>query len=255
MDVITWRGRIDSRSSPSEHFDSETGASTIEFYNDSKDRYRTAPFGRIPLPWPFNHGMASEKGKEMGDIFHPTVNEILEKYNIVPSSISVTKMWKRGIMNTAKDTAVVSTEDKDTAMWLSAADDIHHAVLPWATEASLQFRVEICNEDLMYKDISTALLCGEDIRNVFTEIEPLVLARVKHLIPGIWRSVTFHGRQSCGLPHRDPISNKPTVMVLVSIGARSLWDFVENEIRRVIEDVVPPNMDVSLEILPSNFVI
>ncbi|KFY68634.1 hypothetical protein V496_00938 [Pseudogymnoascus sp. VKM F-4515 (FW-2607)] len=236
------------------YFDSETGASSIELYNASKDQYRVAPFMRIPLPWPFSHGMASEKGKEMENIFRPTVNEILENFNIAPSSIRATKMWKRGIINTAKDTVVVPTDDKDTTRWTLAADEIRHAILPWATEVNLEFRVELRNECLMYKDVSTALSYDEDIRNIVSKIQAPMLARVEDLIAGAWRSVTFDGRQPFGVPHGVPVSNTPTVMILVSIGARNLWESVEEQLCRVVEDIIPSGMSISLEILPSNFV-
>lgn len=175
----------------------------------------------------------------------------LQYYAIVDKG---NKMWKRGIINTAKDTVVVSTDYKDTTTWTLAADEIRHAILPWATEVNLEFRVELRNECLMYKDVSTALSYDEDIRNIVSKIQAPMLARVEDLIPGAWRSVTLYGRQPLGLPIVVPMSNTPTVMILVSIGARNLWEFVEEQLCRVVEDIIPPGMSISLEILPGNFV-
>lgn len=156
--------------------------------------------------------------------------------------------------STSKDTMVISTDDTDTTMWPLAADDIYNAILPWATEASLQFRVEIRNHNLMYTDISTAPLHDKDVEEVMSRIEPLILAKVKSLIPEAWRSVTDHGRQPLNAPRGDKGSNIPTVIVLVHIGAKCVWGLVEDQLRRVVEDVTPSNMNISLEILPGNFV-
>ncbi len=228
--------------------------STIELINSSKDGYRIAPSGKIPLPWPYSHGMASKTAKQMEDIFQTTIKEILDKYNIRRSSIRVLKMWRRGMESTSKDTMVVSTDDTDTTTWPLAADDIYNAILTWATEASLQFRVEIRNQNLMYTDVSTALLHDNNVEEVISRIEPLILAKVKSLIPEAWRSVTAHGRQPLNVPYRDKGSNVPTVIVLVHIGAKSVWELVEDQLRGVVQDVTPSHMNISLEILPDNFV-
>jgi hypothetical protein len=198
------------------------GVSTIELFNASKEGYRIAPSGKIPLPWPYSHGMASKTAKQMEDIFQTTIKDILDRYNITPSSIQALKMWRRGMESTSKDTMVVSTDDTDTTMWPLAADDIYNAILPWVTEASLQFRVEIRNQNLMYTDISTAPLHDKDVEEVMSRIEPLILAKVKSLILEAWRSVTAHGRQPLNAPRGDKGSNITTVIVLVHIGAKSV---------------------------------
>lgn len=97
-------------------------------------------------------------------------------------------------------------------------------------------------------------LHDKDVEEVMSRIEPLILAKVKSLIPEAWRSVTAHGRQPLNAPRGDKGSNITTVIVLVHIGAKSVRGLVEDQFRRVVEDVTPYNMNISLEILPSNFV-
>ncbi|KFZ00987.1 hypothetical protein V501_10302 [Pseudogymnoascus sp. VKM F-4519 (FW-2642)] len=254
MVVAMRKSRLDVKSLSSEYYDNDTGESTIGLFNASKDGYRIAPSRKIPLPWPYSHGMASKTAKHMEDIFQTTVKEILDRCNITPSSIRVLQMWRRGMESTSKDTMVVSTDDTDTTMWPLAADNIYDAILPWATEASLPFRVEINNQNLMYTDISTALSFDKDVREAMSRIDPLILAKVISLIPEAWGSVTAHGRQPLNTPYGDKDLNIPTVIVLVHTGSKSVSELVEDQLRRVVEDVTPSDMNISLEIPPANFV-
>ncbi|OBT86573.1 hypothetical protein VE02_05098 [Pseudogymnoascus sp. 03VT05] len=254
MGVTTRKSRFDSRSTSSEYYDDDTGTSTIELFTASKDTYRVAPFGKIPLPWPYSHGMASEKAAEMREIFEIVVQEILQKYHVTSSTTRVMRMWRRGLHSTAKDTLIISTDDTDTTMWSFAVDDIYDTVSPWATEVGLPFRVEIRNQILMYTDISTAPLYEEGVEDVMSQIEPVILAKVKSLISDSWKSVTVHGRQPLTAPRGDRDSNTTTVVILVQKGAVSLWDYVEEQLCQIVDGIAPPGMRIALEILPANFV-
>ncbi|KFY17261.1 hypothetical protein V492_00791 [Pseudogymnoascus sp. VKM F-4246] len=175
MGVLVRKSRLD-KMSLSKYFDSETGVSSIELYNATKDPFRVAPSGKIPIPWPYDHEMASVKAKKMETELLEMATETLRRYNIVPSYIHVLNMSKRGLPSTAKDTIVVSINDDDTTRWLPAADEIYQTILPRATEAGIQFRVELRNQERMYTDMSAALRQSKETLDVLLSMDPLIMA-------------------------------------------------------------------------------
>lgn len=223
---------------------------SIELFNATKDPYRVAPLGKIPVPWPYDRGMASDLGKEMEERFKDDIADILRQYDITPTSVTVLRMWKRGLKSTAADTVVISVEQTDSTTWLPAAEDIYQAILPWARATTIHFRVELRHEARMFTNISTALLHGEDVTDIMTTIRPRIIALVKQAIPESWRAISFHGRQPWDKPYGDMESNKPTVVVQVDIGAVSTWEVIEEQLKGIIDEAAPPSIEIGLEILP-----
>jgi hypothetical protein len=82
-------------------------------------------------------------------------------------------------------TIIIKTHDESNATWKNAVSKIYNEIVePAATSARLQIRVEIRNEDLMYKDYSRAIR-DYDAVEILERAEPRIVEAVREFCGGM----------------------------------------------------------------------
>ncbi|KFY84910.1 hypothetical protein V500_08887 [Pseudogymnoascus sp. VKM F-4518 (FW-2643)] len=235
----------------SELFDTETGNCSIEYYNACKDVYRVAPNNKIPVPWPWSVEKASDSSEEVFDRLEERVREVLECYGIITHYIGVHSVAERYTPQKSKDTIIIKTRDEPRVSWKEAASKIYYEIVePAATSAQIQMRVEIRNEEKMYKDV-VHVIRDHDPVEALQRIQPLILNATKEFCPGKWSSIGIHNR---GHAPRDS-EKKITVTVSIRPGSVDAWGAFEEKIVRVIESAIPlGEVDIAVEILPGQII-
>ncbi|KFX89541.1 hypothetical protein O988_08599 [Pseudogymnoascus sp. VKM F-3808] len=244
MAVISRKSYLDDNS---QHFDPETGNCSIEYYLACKDTYRVAPNDEFALPWSWNIYKASHSGEEIFGQLQVRIRRVLESYGITIQEISIHTLVSKGPPREPKDAIIIKTHDESNATWKNAVSKIYNEIVePAATSAQLQMRVEIQNDDLMYKDYSHALQ-DDDAVEILERAQPLVIDAVKESCQGMWSSISFHER---GLAPHDS-KNKPSVVVIIRPGSVNAWGAFEEKIVGIVESVLlPGDRDIYVELMP-----
>lgn len=104
-------------------------------------------------------------------------------------------------------------------------------------------RVEIRNTSLMYKDISSAVPPNTPESSSLRAIRD----KLEEVVPSIcgenWAAISYTLRG----PAEQLIDRIPTVMVYIPPKTRSLWEFIEKNLKEVLESTKDP---IALELVP-----
>ncbi|KFY30486.1 hypothetical protein V494_08147 [Pseudogymnoascus sp. VKM F-4513 (FW-928)] len=196
----------------SELFDPETGKCSIEYYNACKDPYRVAAHNKIPVPWPLKESGASICGEVFGQL-EEQIRGVLGSFGITTHDICVHCRAGCGGRST-------------------------------------EMRVEIRNEEKMYKDVSH-IIRDHDTVETLKKVQPLVLAATVEFCSGKWSSIAYHNR---GLAPRDS-EKKVSVVVFVKPGSVDAWG-VFQKIMDVIESAISlEDADIYVEIQPGHIML
>ncbi|OBT51238.1 hypothetical protein VE04_08528 [Pseudogymnoascus sp. 24MN13] len=212
----------------SELFNPETGNCSIEYYNACKDPYRVAPANKIPFPWRWDIKKASDSSE---DIFARLDERI------------------RGVLENGKG---YDNHHEPDVSWKKAASEIYYGIIePAAIAAQIQMRVEIRNEEKMYKNVSH-IIRDDGVVEILERIQPLVNDAVKEFCVWKWSSIAYHDRglERHGFEPRGT-EDKVSVIVFIRPGSVDAWEVVEGKIVGAIESALPlGEIDISVELLP-----
>ncbi|OBT79867.1 hypothetical protein VF21_01574 [Pseudogymnoascus sp. 05NY08] len=244
--MIVLKRRFNSEQTSEEVFDSETGDCTIEYYNACKDPYRVAPSNKIPVTWPWIVKKASDAGNMIFDHLEESIRKILISHEITAHNIGTHNFASRNTPEKAKDTIFIRTHDESNKSWKMAASEIYDIIEPVAASSRIQMRVEICNEEKMYRDISH-FIKDDAMIDTISQIQPFVLDAVMEYCSGKWTSIAYHARGS-------PLYNsekKATAIIFIKPGTRHAWSDFEDKIASVIQSATfPGETTISVEVLP-----
>lgn len=236
----------------SELFNPETGNCSIEYYNACKDPYRVAPANKIPVPWRWDIKKASDSSEDIFARLDERIRGVLESHGITIHNIGVHNLASRYPLQTAKDTIIISTHDEPDVSWKKAASEIYYGIIePAAIAAQIQMRVEIRNEEKMYKNVSH-IIRDDDVVEILERIQPLVNDAVKEFCVGKWSSIAYHDRglERHGFEPRGT-EDKVSVIVFIRPGSVDAWEVVEGKVVGAIESALPlGEIDISVELLP-----
>ncbi|KAL5350771.1 hypothetical protein ACLOAV_004340 [Pseudogymnoascus australis] len=212
--------------------DLDLGPCSIEQYVAKKDPFRVAPTGKIPVSWPHD-----DKTHHFTGDRYTVFNEALE--DSFPAAEDQTVIF-----------FTLDTET-DTSRWQEAVDYIYEMVNEAAAKAGKTMGVELENPFNSCTDISSTICPGTSLYRSLLQIEPVVLAEVRKLCPGVWTSIAYHNRQNKFAVTVGVGIQQPTVIVYVMPGSLASWGEVEAHIRRAIEAVpVEEDVEIALDILP-----
>lgn len=231
----------------SEAYD-ENGFQSIELYRASIDRNRQAPGNKIPMPWPFYRAPGSAQGDAIVARIEGNMRKVLRENQISIERFDVFFLARKGLQTPKRETLVIQTSDDQSetvgiSTWWYAATDIQ-ALLDEEVRQSKctrAIRVEIRNSDLMDQNISSVVPAGPAY-DLLTRMREDVIQRIRSLnCPGVG-PISFVMRGS-----KNGVQN-PTVLVGVTPGSISNWQFCYNRITEVIESY--SSSMVGLEFLP-----
>ncbi|OBT63661.1 hypothetical protein VE03_06123 [Pseudogymnoascus sp. 23342-1-I1] len=236
MGVVCKKRKIVSSISSPEHFDPTTGACSIELYLANKEPFRVAPTSRIPVPQPYDSEKCSEKACNVEEDLHDSIVEVANSFGITCQSMSIVKLWERGLPNTAKDTLVISTSDTNTTRWEEAANYIYNMLEKAASSAGIKMEVEIQNPNEMYNDVSVPIR-DDDICRVLDIIKPALMAEVDKNCGTSWTSIAYHCRKR-RFPENREDPGQPAIIIFVNPGSMAPWGQVEERTADIIDSEV-----------------
>ena len=227
-----------------------SGACSIEFYVASKDQFRVAPGNKIPCPWPYEIQRASNQAQQLLESLENAFKKVLRENNVQLHHIRAMALCRKGEGDTPQDTLILVSEDVDTRAWKGAVTIIGEMVDNAARKlnGSPTIRVEIRNEDLMYRDTSYVIKPQTVEHRACMEIEDLVFDQVKKSCPSDWTSICYFMR---GTKDQTEASRKLTLVVGIKPRQRRLWELVEEQVGDVVQSLKKSNIDIHIELLPS----
>jgi hypothetical protein len=216
----------------------------------SKDPFRVAPGSKIPCPWPYEIHRASNRAQVLLESLENDIKKVLRENNIQLHLTRVMALSRKGEGETPRDTLILISEDDDTRDWKGAVTIIGEMVDNAARKlnGSPKIRVEIRNEDLMYRDISYVIKPQTVEHRACMEIEDLIFDQVKKSCPGDWTSICYFMR---GTKDQTEASRKLTLVVGIKPRQRSLWGFVEEQVANVVQSLKKSDINIHIELLPS----
>ncbi|OBT79868.1 hypothetical protein VF21_01573 [Pseudogymnoascus sp. 05NY08] len=228
-------------------FDPKTGSCSIEYYNACRDPYRVAPDNKIPVPWRWDVKKTSDSSEDIFARFDERIRGVLKSHGIKTHNIGVHNLASRYPPQMAKDTIIISTHDEPDGSWKKAASEIYYGIIePAATSAQIQMRVEIRNEEKIYKDVYH-IIRDDDVVEMLEGIQPLVNDAVMEFCGEKWSSITFYDR---GLEPRDS-EKVVSVIVFIRPGSVDAWEVVEGKIVGAVKSALPSReIDIYVELLP-----
>jgi hypothetical protein len=178
------------------------------------------------------------------------IKKVLRENNIQLHLTRVMALSRKGEGETPRDTLILISEDDDTRDWKGAVTIIGEMVDNAARKlnGSPKIRVEIRNEDLMYRDISYVIKPQTVEHRACMEIEDLIFDQVKKSCPGDWTSICYFMR---GTKDQTEASRKLTLVVGIKPRQRSLWGFVEEQVANVVQSLKKSDINIHIELLPS----
>jgi hypothetical protein len=227
-----------------------SGACSIEFFVASKDQFRVAPALKIPCPWPYEIHRASNQAQELLESLENAIKKVLRENNVQLHYTRTMALCRKGEGDTPLDTLILVSEDDDTRNWKAAVTIIGEMIDNAARKlnGSPTIRVEIRNEDLMYRDISYVIKPETVEHRACMELEDLVFDQVKKSCPSDWTSICYFMR---GRKDHTEASRKLTLVVGIKPRQRSLWAFVEEQIGDAVQSLKKSDVDIYIELLPS----
>jgi hypothetical protein len=228
-----------------------SGVCSIDFYVAAKDPYRVAPRPRnlIPVPWPYDIFRPSDEAAEIVDALRNDYKKVLADYTINLQEARVLGLSLRGHPQT-RDILIINTHDEHPLIWKLAATDIQKIlddeISRRTSGLKRKLRVEIRNHDKMYRDVSCTIKPDSLAHKACMQVEDAVYKQVTKSCPGQWRAISYHMRGPAG----QMCDRKPTIMVRIAPGARSVWAFVERQIIAAVESASDLSVELHVELLP-----
>jgi hypothetical protein len=241
---------LDMVSDPVTNMPIVTGACSIEFFVAAKDPFRAAPGNKIPFPWPYQFSRPSSQARDLLESLENEYKKVLQDNNIQLRHTAVMSLCRKGEHDPPRDTLLIFSEDIDTKNWKGAATEIQEIIdrASRKLNGNPTIRVEIRNEDMMYKDVSSIIKPQTVEQRACMEIEDAVQEQVKRSCPGDW---TFIGYFMRGKTGQMETSRKLTLIVGIKPRKRSLWGVVEEQIDEAVKSVKKSDIDIHIELFPS----
>lgn len=242
------------------------------YTSPKKDPFRVALTNKIPISWPYDSTPGASKSDVVDEALQRKILEALKKFEIKFYSMTVQKLWQRGLPETGEDTIIIRTRDTDTTHWQTAVNHIYGIgkkdaayadIIRWgeatyyhfgmvrkaAARAGTRMGVEIQNPVRRYSDLSSPIMPGTAAHRCFSRIQPIAEAEVRRNCSNMCTSIAYHNRQH-KVPTTDSIK-QPTVIVYVAPGSFAHWAVVEAHIQQAIEAIpFKEDVEIALEILP-----
>jgi hypothetical protein len=203
------------------------------------------------MPWPFDQGVGSQEAQQFVDTLQSSYDKILQDYQIRLFDARVQSLFPRSSFE-ARETLIIYTDDEDYSYkWKKAATEIQE-MLDRAIRkknSSLKIRVEIRNRYKMYQDTSSIIVPNSTAHKAFIKAESAVYEQVKKSCADLCTTISYHMRGPRW--ETEPKDRKPTLIVTVVPGSRSLWAFVQSHIEGALTPAAMSfGIDLYIEILP-----
>jgi hypothetical protein len=227
-----------------------SGACSIEFFLASKDPFRVASGNKIPCPWPYVIHRPSTQARDLLEVqaLESEYKKVLEDNNVRLHHTSIMALSRKGESETPRDTLVIYSEDMDTRGWKGAATIIQEIVDRAArrVNGNLAIRVELRNDNMMYRDISSIIRPGTPEQFACMDIEESVYEEVKRSCPGDWNSICYFMRG----PRGQTKGLKLTLVVGIMPRKRNQWGWVEERISDALQSFKNKEIEIHIELIP-----
>ncbi|TAQ85656.1 hypothetical protein B7494_g6022 [Chlorociboria aeruginascens] len=234
---------------PSMLEDSALDECAVEFYVASKEPYRKAARGKIPMPWPYESRRVDDHARNIIEDKYGDYFDVLEYFGISAKHIT-TENLTCSETNQSRDTIIITTTDENTERWQEAATIIEqHSYDPWRPESD-NLVVEIRNADKMYTEYASSLPRSSrsggngELVMAARAIGRFLPDYLDRVAPGAWYFAEICWSQLDG-QSRDL---KPIIWVLFLPGTRALWSKLEQELKEAIEAITMPDLVVEFRL-------
>lgn len=219
-----------------------TGVGSIEHFFAKKDQFRKVSGKKPPTIWPFDQSPCPPEIHEFMRSKEAGYEKILKECGININYASAQVLNRRQFRTEKFETFVIATKDENSDDWQQAADRVKLFLIESARVSGIKgisetrlkvLDVEIRNPDRMYRDVSTVIPGNTHLQRTILESESQVFERVKKVFSGTLVSVGYAMRG----PKEQTADRKPTLMIAVRPGTKSLFLFDESKIERLIEEI------------------
>ncbi len=190
--------------------------------------------------------VCSKEAAQVVDIPGRSYGTILKEMGIKYSSVSLHSLQRKGYRG-PDQILIVATEDEDTSLWKAAANLLQKSIdnLLGAEHGDLKIGVEIRNHKRMFRDVSTIMIPGSLEHQACLAVKDSVSEAAKTCLGEFTRTISYHMRG----PVEDSKNRKPTILISVPIGIKSLWNAVEDRIQEASKFENSLDVEMHVEIV------